>query len=100
MNNTTETTRTNRDIAILTALTDTTRCPFGGDNGDGFTIKVLESGLIAVSFKTGNYNGLPQTDGIFQGLRGFANMTKLDSGESIAYTEEGKTFIIANADYL
>lgn len=100
MESTTETTRTKRDAAIIAALTDTTRCPFGSDDREGFTVKVLKSGLIAVGFKTGNYNDIPQRDGLFKGLRSFSNLTKLDSGESIAYTDEGKAFIAANAEYL
>jgi hypothetical protein len=98
MSNATEITRSKRDLAILAALTDTTRCPYGSDNGDGFTIEVLDSGLIAVGYATGNYNGLPKTDGIFKGVRGFGKTTKLDSGESILYTEEGRAFSDANKE--
>jgi hypothetical protein len=90
-----------RDHAILTALLDTTRDCFGGDNGDGFSVKYLEnSGSLVVCYSTGNYNDVPQIDGIFAGIRSFANLTKLDSGEAISHTPEGEAFIAANADYL
>ena len=95
----TQTTRTKRDIAILTALSNPSD-PAWGDRIEGFAAEILESGLISVTYKTGNCNDMPWASGTFAGRRSFANLTKLDSGESIAYTEEGKAFIAANAEYL
>ena len=93
----TETQRSNRDNAILATLANPLS-PDWGDSRDGFTATILDnSGLIAVSYCTGTINGLPTMSGAFAGIRGFKNLTKLDSGESIAYTQQGKAFLEANA---
>ena len=100
METTIETARSTRDLAILAALTERANARIvndGFDDGDEFGIRRLDSGLMAVSYKTGNLNGMPQRSGIFAGIRSFFNLTKLDSGEPIAYTDEGKAF---EASYL
>ena len=99
--------RTKRDQAILSALAiraaatlkdirgEVVSAACDGEDNDGFSIKILESGLIAVGFATHNINGLPLIDGPWKGIRGFANLTKLDSGEPIAHTDEGQRFLKA-----
>lgn len=81
--------RTNRDEAILAAIAAIN--PTELDEGDELRIEILEnSGLIAVSWKPSIMSGAWD----LSDYRGWGlHRTKLDSGESIAYTEEGVAYL-------
>jgi hypothetical protein len=82
--------RTTTDLAVLAAIAEMDPCEAVEKTNDGLKVEILEnSGLIAVSYLSPvalrKFDPSP--------LKMWESGTKLSTGESIAHTDEGRSYL-------